>query len=91
MESSRREGVLYRVAAALLALLALTVGLSFADLGRAGFAVAMLVAAAKAMLVGWFFMELEEGVPAVWFMTGAALAWLGLLVSGTLADLFTRL
>ncbi|HXT00234.1 MAG TPA: cytochrome C oxidase subunit IV family protein [Elusimicrobiota bacterium] len=86
-----RVRTLYRVAAALLALLALTVGLSYLDLGSAGFAIALAVAAVKAMLVGWFFMELEEGVPAVWFMAGAALVWLGLLVSGTLADLFTRL
>ena len=85
-----RTRTLYLVAAALLALLALTVGLSFVDLGSAGFAIALAVAAIKAMLVGWYFMELEEGVPAVWFMAGAALVWLGLLVSGTLADLFTR-
>lgn len=86
-----RVRTLYGVAGALLALLALTVGLSYVDLGSAGFAVALAVAAIKAMLVGWFFMELEESVPAVWFMAGAALVWLGLLVSGTMADLFTRL
>ena len=90
MESSKRERTLYRVAAALIALLALTVGLSFLDLGRAGFAAALAVAAVKAMLVGWFFMELEDGVPAVWFVAGAGLVWLCLLISGTLADLFTR-
>jgi cytochrome c oxidase subunit 4 len=90
MESARGEGILYRVAAALLALLALSFGLSFVDLGRFGFAAALAIAGAKALLVAYYFMELGDGVDAVRFMAAASLVWLGLLIAGTLADLITR-
>jgi cytochrome c oxidase subunit 4 len=90
MEPGQSEGVLYRVAAGLLALLALTVGFSFVDLGAVNFSVALAIAAAKALLVAYYFMELGEGVDAVRFMASAALVWLGLLLAGTLADLITR-
>ena len=84
------ERTLYRAAAALLALLALTFGLAFVDLGRFNFAVALTIAGAKAALVGYFFMELGEGVDAVRFIAAAGLVWLGLLSAGALADLITR-
>ena len=90
METEREEGTYYRVAAALLALLALTYALSFVDLGRFNFAAALAIAAAKALLVVYFFMELREGVDAVRFLAGAGFVWLGLLLAGTLADLITR-
>jgi cytochrome c oxidase subunit 4 len=90
MSPSREESVCYRVAAALLALLALTVGFSFLDLGRFSFAVALSIAAAKALLVGYFFMELGQGGDAVRFMASAGLVWFGLLLAGALADLATR-
>ena len=90
MESSRGEGFLYRVAAALLALLALTVGLSRVDLGRFNFAAALAIAAAKALLVLYYFMELGEGVDAVRFMAAAGFVWVGLLLTGALTDLMTR-
>jgi cytochrome c oxidase subunit 4 len=90
MESAQRENVLYRTAAALLALLALTVGFSFVDLGPSNFSVALAIAAVKALLVAYYFMELGEGVDAVRFMAAAGFVWLGLLLAGALADLVTR-
>jgi cytochrome c oxidase subunit 4 len=90
METAREERILYRVAAALLVLLALSFGLSFLDLGRLNFTAALAIAAAKALLVAYYFMELGEGVDAVRFMAAASLVWLGLLIGGTLADLITR-
>ena len=90
MERAQREGVLYRVAAMLLILLALTVGFSFIDLGRANFTAALAIAAAKALLVVFYFMELKDGFDAVWLMASACVVWLGLLLAGTLADLVTR-
>ncbi len=90
MRGSEEEKVFYRVAAALLALLALTVGLSFVDLGRFGFAAALAIAGLKALLVAYFFMELGQSVDAVRFMASAGLVWFGLLFAGVLADLATR-
>ena len=45
---------------ALMALLALTVGLTFAPLGPWRLACGLAIAAAKAALVGWVFMELRD-------------------------------
>lgn len=90
MSAPSGEAPLYRVAAALLALLALTAGLSFVDLGASNFAAALAIAAVKALLVAYFFMDLRESVDAVRFMAAAALVWLGLLLTGTLADLAAR-
>jgi cytochrome c oxidase subunit 4 len=90
MESAQRERALVRTAAALLGLLALTVGLSFVDLGRFNFSAALAIAAAKAALVAYFFMDLAESADAVRFMAAAGLVWLGLLLAGTFADLITR-
>lgn len=90
MESEKGDAVFYHVAAALLCLLALSVCLSFVDLGRFNFAAALGIAAAKAALVAYFFMELGESVDAVRFMATASLAWLALLLGGTLSDLITR-
>jgi cytochrome c oxidase subunit 4 len=90
MERARAGRNLYRVAGALLLLLAVTVGLSFVDLGRFHFAAALAIAAAKAALVVYYFMELDAGVDAVRFMAAAGLVWLGLLLLGTMTDLVTR-
>lgn len=90
LEAARQARIFYRVAAALLALLALTVALNYVDLGRFNFAAALSIAAVKAALVAYFFMELNEGVDAVWFLAVGSLIWFGLLLSGTLADLVTR-
>ena len=85
-ESAGKEGRLYRTAVVLLVLLALTVGLSLVDLGPANFSAALAIAAAKAALVVYYFMDLEEGVDAVRFMAAAALVWFGLLMAGTFAE-----
>jgi cytochrome c oxidase subunit 4 len=84
------KALLYRVAAALLALLALTVGLSFLNLGPFSMTVALLIAAAKAILVLLFFMELRHSPHVLWMMAGAGVFWVLLLLGGTIADLVTR-
>ncbi len=81
------QKTLLKVAVILLLLLALTVGLSFAQLGKFGFLVALLIAAAKAVLVVWFFMELRVGSETVWIMSLLGFFWLFILIAGTLADI----
>jgi cytochrome c oxidase subunit IV len=90
MEPSATLRVLYRVAAGLLALLALTVGLAFIDMGPFNLLMALLIAAAKAALVVLFFMEVRYSSRLTWIMAGAGLLWLLLLIGGTLADYMTR-
>lgn len=81
---------LYRTAAALMVLLALTVGLGRLDLGAASFPIALAIAAVKAALVAAFFMELKWSDATSRSMALLSLAWLVLLLAGTLADVRTR-
>jgi cytochrome c oxidase subunit 4 len=68
----------------------LSFGLSFAHLGDYGYAVALIVAAAKATLVVVFFMELlvERFTVRVTLIT--ALGFVALLIALIFADLLTR-
>jgi cytochrome c oxidase subunit 4 len=74
----------------LLTLLALTVGASFLPLGEARLAVSYGIAAAKAALVLWFFMELrsEKGLTRLAALAG--FAWIAFLFTIIAADYLTR-
>jgi cytochrome c oxidase subunit 4 len=75
---------------ALLALLALTVGASFAPLGRALPFVSFGIAIAKAGIVAWLFMELRvrDGLQRIAVATG--FVWLTILFVLLFADTLTR-
>ncbi len=81
---------LARTFAALLALLALTVGLSFAPMGKASPAASFGIAGIKAALIAWFFMGFRsEGWP-VRLAVLAGAVWLALLLGLTTLELGTR-
>jgi cytochrome c oxidase subunit 4 len=75
---------------ALLALLALTVGLSLLPLGAFKPLVAYAIATAKGALVVWFFMEMrrEGGLPRL--AAAAGFVWISILLILPLADYLTR-
>lgn len=75
---------------ALMALLGLTVGLSYLDLGRLGPWVAALVAVTKTAVVASIFMHLRKSTKLVRLLASGALLWLLLLFGLTLSDYFTR-
>jgi len=84
-----------RVFAALLMLTALTVGVSFIDLGggRLHYANAMVaigIAVTKATLVVLYFMHVRYGSRMIWVFVGAGVFWLLILIVLTLSDVFTR-
>lgn len=76
--------------AALLALLALTIGASFAPLGSVLPFVSYGVAIAKTLIVAWIFMELRarDGLQRIALLAG--FAWLAVLLLLVLADNLTR-
>ena len=78
------------VAAALLVLLAGTVGVSYLPLGAFGLVVALAIAGAKAALVALFFMHLRLSTPLTRLFAGAGLVWLALLMGLTMTDYLTR-
>jgi cytochrome c oxidase subunit 4 len=75
---------------ALLLLAALTTGVAYIDLGPFNTVVALLIAAIKMTLVGLFFMHLWYGRGLTRVVVLAGFFWLALMVSFTLADLFSR-
>jgi cytochrome c oxidase subunit 4 len=76
--------------AALLALLAATVGAYFINLGAFNAAAALIIALAKAALVLVFFMHIRAASRAAWLYAVLGLLWISFLVGGTLADVLTR-
>lgn len=84
------------VFAALLLLLALTVGAAFVDLDRYlpgrywSLSVAMAIAVAKGVLIMLVFMHLKSGPKRAVVFAVAGFVWLGILITLTLTDYFTR-
>jgi cytochrome c oxidase subunit 4 len=80
----------------LLLLLAATVGAAFIDVSRWlpghfwGLAFALLIAAAKALLIILYFMHVRHGPSRVMMFAGAGFLWLGILATLTMSDYLTR-
>jgi len=75
---------------ALIVLAAATTAIAYIDLGPYNTVVALAIASIKACLVGLFFMHLlyTQGLTRIVVLAG--FFWLALMVSFTLADVFTR-
>jgi cytochrome c oxidase subunit 4 len=80
----------YVVFIMLLVLLAVTVGAAEMDLGRLNFAVAVLIASTKAVLILLYFMHLRYSLPLVWLFSAGSLFFLAILFALTLSDYFSR-
>lgn len=78
------------VCSVLLVLTGLTIGLAFVNLRGLNTPVALGIAAAKAILIGLYFMHLKYGFPQQRLTLAAALLWLAILLVGTLDDVLTR-
>lgn len=78
------------VAACLLVLTALTVGVSFIPLGPFHVVAALVFALAKAVLVVLFFMHVRYSAPQTRLVIVIAILWLGILMFGTMQDYLTR-
>ncbi len=75
---------------ALLALLALTVTLSYAPLGAFNAVVALAIGTTKAAIVAAIFMELRHRGARTFVFAGAGLFWLGILLWLGAMDFLTR-
>jgi cytochrome c oxidase subunit 4 len=74
----------------LMALLVLTVGLAFAPLGGFEAVPAYLIAAAKAILVVLFFMEVRVQSRLTWLIACIGFVWLGVMIVLSMNDYVTR-
>lgn len=91
MTNSRQHtAVFFWAFFALMALLALTVEAARHDLGRWNFAVATLIAAIKATLIVFCFMQIRRSDQITKLVVCAGFFWLAILFTLSLADYWTR-
>jgi cytochrome c oxidase subunit 4 len=76
--------------AALMLLLAATVGVAYLPLGGWNAGVAMTVATVKMVLILLFFMHLYHSDKLMWIFALSGMAWLLLLLLSVVADVFMR-
>ena len=74
----------------LLVLTGLTIGIAYLPLGSWHTPLALAIAAAKAILIGLFFMHLRSSPPVLRLTALAGLFWLAIMLAGTLDDVVTR-
>ncbi len=74
----------------LMALLGLTLGLSFLPMHGYEAIPAYTIAVLKALLVVLFFMEVRFTTRLTWVFVGAGFLWLGIMMVLTLSDYTTR-
>lgn len=79
-----------KVWTALLALLALTVGLAYVHLGWFHVVAAVTISFAKAVLIVLFFMHVKYKPRLVWVFVFAGLFWLAILATLSIGDYATR-
>jgi cytochrome c oxidase subunit IV len=75
---------------ALMALLAVTVGVAYIDLGKFNLAAAMTISIAKTLLILTFFMHLRYGRRLTWVFAGAGFFWLAIMLLLAMSDYATR-
>ena len=82
--------IYFAIFGALMVFTALTVWVSFHDMGNWNIVIAMTVAVTKATLVVLYFMHVRWSSRLIWVVVGAGLVWLVILLSLTMSDYLTR-
>jgi cytochrome c oxidase subunit 4 len=80
----------FRIAGALMLLLALTIGMAFVNLGELNLVVAVTIAVVKAVLVVLYFMHVRYSSRVTWVVASAAVFWLAILFALTMSDFLSR-
>jgi cytochrome c oxidase subunit 4 len=82
--------IYFKTWAALLALLLLTTGAAYVNLGRFNLLLALTIAIAKALLIVLFFMHIKWSSRLLHLAAFAGILWLGIMLTLTLGDYLTR-
>lgn len=80
----------YKVTAALMVLLVLTVAVSFIPLGDFGIVAALAIAFAKAVVIALFFMHLRYSSSLIKVLAVAGVFTLAIMLALTFSDYLTR-
>jgi cytochrome c oxidase subunit 4 len=90
-EAKANVGSYYGLFALLVALMLVTVGVSFTDWpGGTRLVINLLLAGVSASVLALFFMHLKESDHLTWLVAAAALFWLAILFVMILQDYLTR-
>jgi cytochrome c oxidase subunit 4 len=89
-ESPGARRTYFIVYSALIVLTVVTVLVSYVNLGLLNVVVALLIASVKASLVALFFMHLKSEDRLVWGFALVPIAFLALIILGTLVDTMLR-
>ena len=76
--------------AALLGLLALTIAVSYLDLGALNSIVATAISITSTALIVLFYMHVYRSKPLLWLFVGAGFFWLGIMFVLAMSDFLTR-
>lgn len=90
MNASPTPRTYYSTGIALIVLLAVTVGISYIDLGPLNTPIAMFISLMKAVLILLFFMHVRYNPPIMWLFVGAGFFWLGIMLVLGLSDYMSR-
>jgi cytochrome c oxidase subunit 4 len=80
----------FRVWAALLLLLGLTVSVAYIHLGPLNTFAAITIAVIKAVIIALYFMHLRYSPRIMWVFAGAGFFWLLIMFSLSLGEYMTR-
>ena len=89
-ETTLPRSTYYKVTAALMALLVLTVAVSFVPMGNFGIVVALAIAVTKALVIALFFMHLRSSSGLTKVLAGAGAFTLLIMLALTFSDYLTR-
>jgi cytochrome c oxidase subunit 4 len=84
------RSIYFAVYIALMVLLVATVGAAYIDLGSFNFALTMIIAVAKGVMILLIFMHVRYSDRLTWVFSSAAFLWLMILIAMSLNDYFTR-
>jgi cytochrome c oxidase subunit 4 len=82
--------IYYVIFAVLMVLTAITVAISYVDLGPMNAVVALIIACIKATIVVLYFMHVKYSTRLVKLALIAGLYWMGIIMTLTLSDYLTR-
>jgi len=80
----------FKIFAALMGLLVLTLVAASFNLGELNLIVALTIAVVKAVLILLFFMHFRDSDTLTWLVGGATLVWFGIMITLTMTDYISR-
>lgn len=89
-EETASKTTYYKVFGILMALLLVTIGASYIEMGIFNVYLALSIAFIKMILVIMYFMHVKYNPRITWVFVGAGFFWMFIMIVFTLSDFFAR-